>query len=297
MRGLFLVGLLLLGTAFDNAVGRVLPLTAKEVGLMLRAGYSSQSVQEELSARHFAGTCDAAAEKALRDAGASPDLIAAIKSGAYQSSPADEQAARDEIAAQKQRQALEAERSRKFDTLYQSQLARERAAAPPQNGPSSGVVDLLRGNLVILKNGSLAPFDDELLGKKKLVALYFSALWCPPCRKFTPKLVEFYNRNAAQHPEFEIVFVSSDKSPFGMETYIRDHQMPWPAIDFAKLSAKAALKKYAGESIPCLVVLDAAGNVVSDSYAGKNYLGPEKVVGDLTAIFAKPPAPGIAGIR
>jgi nucleoredoxin len=298
MRNLFLVLLFLTGTAFSSAIGRVLPLTAKEIGLMLRAGYSSQSVQEELSARHFTGTFDTAAEKTLLDAGASPALIAAIKSGAYQSSPADEQAARDEIAVQKQRQTLEAERSRKFDTLYQSQLARERAAAPPKTEPSSAVTDLLKGDLVIWKNGSLARFDDEQLGKKKLIALYFSAHWCPSCRKFTPKLVEFYNRNAAQHPEFEIVFVSHDKSPFGMETFIRDSQMPWPAINFAKLPGKASLQKYAGDSIPCLVVVDAAGNVISDTYAGKNYLGPDKVIGDLTAIFAKPlPPAGIAGIR
>ena len=296
MLRLAFVLLVLVATAFSG-VARVLPLTAKEVALMLRAGYSSQTVQEELAARHFAGACDAAAEKVLRDAGASEALIEVLKKGAYQSSPADAQAAQDQIALQKQRQALEAERSRKFNTLYQSQLARERAAAPPKTESSSAITDLLKGDLVTWKTGSLVRFDDEQLGKKKLIAFYFSAQWCGPCRKFTPKLVEFYNQTAAQHPEFEIVFVSSDKSPFGMETYMRESHMPWPAIDFAKLPGKAAIKKYAGESIPCLVVVDAAGNVVADTYAGKNYLGPEKVIGDLTAMFAKSSTPGIAGIQ
>ena len=40
--------------------------------------------------------------------------------------------------------------------------------------------------------------------------------------------------------------------------------MPWPAISFDKLPGKDALKKYAGESIPCLVVVDANGKVISD---------------------------------
>lgn len=296
MRSLLFTFLFLFGALFSNAVGRVLPLTAKEVGLMLRSGYSSQTVQQELSVRRFAGSCDAAAEKALRDAGASPALIEAIKSGAYQSSPADAQAAQEQLALQTQRRALEAEQSRKFDTLYQNQLAQTRAA-PFQSEPPAVLVDLLKGDLVTWKNGSLVRFDDEQLAKKKLIALYFSAHWCGPCRKFTLKLVEFYNRTAAQHPEFEIVFVSHDKTPFAMETYMRDNKMPWPAVDYAKLPNKAALKNYGGSSIPCLVVLDASGKVISDTYAGKNYLGPEKVLTDLDAILAKPPGTAVAAAR
>ncbi len=44
--------------------------------------------------------------------------------------------------------------------------------------------------------------------KGKMVGIYFSAHWCPPCRAFTPNLVKFRDKNK---DEFEIVFVSSDK--------------------------------------------------------------------------------------
>ena len=292
MRRLFL-SLLVAMTAFSDLPSRTLPLTIKEVTLMLRAGYSSESVQRELSIRRFADSCDAVAEKALQDAGAASALIDAIKNGSYAISPAEAQAAQTELAAQAARRASEAERSRKFNTLYQDQLARARAAKPPQLETSHPLLDQLRGDLVLLKTGSLTRFDDELLAKKKLIALYFSAQWCGPCRKFTPQLVEFYNRVAPQHPEFEIVFVSNDRTPFGMETYMRDMQMPWPAIDFAKLPGKEALQKYKGDGIPCLVLLDANGKVLSHSYAGEKNLGPEEVLADLNAIFAKGPA-GIA---
>ena len=136
-----------------------------------------------------------------------------------------------------------------------------------------------------------------VMGAAAAIALYFSAHWCAPCRVFTPKLVEFYNRIAPQHPEFEIVLVSYDKSPFGLETSMRDAQVPWPAINFAKLPGKEALKKYAGESIPCLVVLDASGKVIFDTYEGKTYRGPERVLTDLDAFFAKPSAPAVAATR
>jgi nucleoredoxin len=264
---------------------------------MLRAGYSSEAVQRELSVRRFAESCDAAAEKALMGAGATPALIDALKSGSYASSPADARAAQAELAGQAARRAREADRTRKLNTLYQDQLARARAAAPAQTETANTLADQFKDDLVFWKNGSLARFDGEGLGKKKLIALYFSAHWCAPCRKFTPQLVEFYNRVAPQHPEFEIVFVSRDRSPFGMETYMRETQMPWPAIDFGKLPGKESLKKYGGESIPCLVLLDAGGKIISDTYAGKNYVGPEKVLADLNAIFAKAPAAGIAATR
>lgn len=78
---------------------------------------------------------------------------------------------------------------------------------------------------------------------------------------------------------------------------MRDTQMPWPALDFGKLPGKEALKKYAGEGIPCLVVLDASGKVISDTYAGKKYVGPEKVLTDLDAILAKTPTAAIAATR
>ena len=263
-----------------------LPLTIKEISLMLRSGYSSNAVRQELSTRHFAEKLDAEKEKTLIQAGASAELITALKSGTYSLSPEEMTIAQQQIADQTKRRAAEAARSRQFDSLYQSQIARERATARLQAPSANALRELVKGDLVSLRNGALGHFDDEELEKKKLIALYFSAHWCAPCRKFTPQLVDYYNRVATQHPEFEIVFVSFDKSQFAMETYMREASMPWPAIDFPKLGGKEAIRKYAGAGIPCLVLVDATGKVISGTYAGAQYLGPAKVLGDLDAIFA-----------
>lgn len=71
---------------FSTQAGQ-LPLTVNELGLMLRTGYSSQSLLQELSKRQFADTLDEAKEATLIKAGASEELIAALKSGAYSLSP------------------------------------------------------------------------------------------------------------------------------------------------------------------------------------------------------------------
>jgi len=283
-RALAALGCVLLSILVSRA-GQ-LPLTIKEISLMLRSGYSSNAVMQELSARHFAEKLDAEKEKTLIQVGASAELITALKSGTYLLSPEQMTIAQGQIADQTKRRAAEAERSRQFDSLYQGQIARERATARPQAPGANAIRELVKGDLISLRNGALGHFDDEALEKKKLIALYFSAHWCPPCRKFTPELVDYYNRVATQHPEFEIVFVSFDKSQFAMETYMREANMPWPAIDFPKLGGKEAVRKYAGKGIPCLVLVDATGTVISSTYSGAQYLGPAKVLGDLDAIFA-----------
>ena len=132
----------------------------------------------------------------------------------------------------------------------------------------------------------LSAYYDEELNRKKIYGLYFSAHWCPPCRKFTPKLVEYYNKIAREHPEFEIVFLSADKTPEAMAAYIRETGMPWPAVEYSKLPNMAELNKYAGSGIPDLVIVDGSGKVLADSFVKGNYVGPAQVLNELDAFFA-----------
>ena len=266
-----------------------LPLTVNQIGLMLRAGYSSNSLMHELSTRHFADTVDETNEKALVKAGASAELIAALKSGIYSLSPEKTAAVQQQIAAEEQRRAEQSEASRKSEAAYQARVVRERSAKPAPIGPDVNfgtISEFLKGDLVQMHNGAPSHVDDGALANKKLLAFYFSAQWCGPCRKFTPQLVDYYKRVAPEHPEFEIVFYSRDRSLFAMEKYMREENMPWPAIDFSKLKEKEVLAKNAGSGIPSLVLADSTGKVISSSYAGSQYVGPEKVLADLDAIFA-----------
>jgi len=137
-----------------------------------------------------------------------------------------------------------------------------------------------------MRNGESTRVDDTALANKKLIAFYFSAQWCGPCRQFTPQLVDYYKRLAPEHPEFEIVFYSMDRSLFAMEKYMREENMPWPAIEFNKLKDKEVLAKNAGSGIPSLVLVDSTGKVISSTYTGSQYRGPQKVLDDLDAIFA-----------
>jgi nucleoredoxin len=295
---LFLAGLILYALASFGSAANPPPMTLKDLSLMLRSGFSADAVQRELATRHFIGTFDAAAEKNLVKAGASPALINGLKSGAFAIQASEVAAVQADLKAKEQRRAAEQEESRKLNSLYQAQLAHKRSAPPSTAGNSTGgIAALVKGNLVTSQNGALRPYPDAEFEKKKLIGLYFSAHWCGPCRQFTPNLVGYYNKNAAAHPEFEIVFVSNDKTAAAMEGYMREGQMPWPALAFDKIPGSAALTKYAGSSIPCLVVVDETGKVVSDTYAGNEYRGPEVVLGDLDRLFATKTGSQVAQVR
>jgi thiol-disulfide isomerase/thioredoxin len=77
---------------------------------------------------------------------------------------------------------------------------------------------LLGGTLLTEAKGGLKP-TTTLLKDADVLALYFSASWCPPCKIFSPVLREFY-LSAAKGNGLEIVYISSDKSVESFEEYV-----------------------------------------------------------------------------
>jgi len=163
-------------------------------------------------------------------------------------------------------------------------------STPPQATPVSApaatnkMAAQLAGDLVVMDNRKPAEFDAASLGGKKYLAIYFSAAWCPPCRGFTPELVSWYKRKKSARDQFDIIFVSRDKSEDEMLGYMKEYKMDWPAIRFDKAKS-SPLGKYSGRGIPCLVVIDGDGKVVSHSYEGEEYRGPTQVMKDLDKLL------------
>jgi thiol-disulfide isomerase/thioredoxin len=139
------------------------------------------------------------------------------------------------------------------DAQPQQPAPKIQQAAQPQQ---YNLQELIGENLVDAEG---KPVDPMSL-KGKMVGIYFSAQWCPPCRLFTPKLVEFRNKIAK---DFEVVFVSSDRDEASMRAYMKEAGMPWPALPFG-LEKKAALTKtFEVRGIPSLIVLNDRGIRIS----------------------------------
>ena len=122
-------------------------------------------------------------------------------------------------------------------------------ATAPQ--PTKTIMDLVT---VIGKDSSKVEVS-SLEGK--IVGLYFSAHWCPPCRGFTPVLAEKYQTLIEDGAPFEIIFCSSDQDQSAFDEYYGS--MPWLTLAYDERDAKETLsQQFDVQGIPSLVLLDGS---------------------------------------
>ena len=82
-----------------------------------------------------------------------------------------------------------------------------------KKSPVMWKTDLLGQHLLTNTAGELTTLETTavLHSSKTIVALLFSALWCPPCEQFLKDLIVFYYKIKSTNSDFEIVLISSDK--------------------------------------------------------------------------------------
>ncbi|XP_016422798.1 nucleoredoxin-like protein 2 [Sinocyclocheilus rhinocerous] len=127
------------------------------------------------------------------------------------------------------------------------------------------MVEVFSGRTLVNKEGDLVD-PEEALGNK-VVGLYFSAAWCPPCRDFTPLLCDFYTElvEESEPPaQFEIVFISSDKSTEDMVEYYHDMHGDWLALPWTDPYKHELKKRYNITAVPKLVIVKESGQVITD---------------------------------
>lgn len=125
--------------------------------------------------------------------------------------------------------------------------------------------------LVVAGADRMQPF--RWTHEPEVIALYFGADWCGPCHAFVPDLIRIRTALRQTGADTEVVYVSQDQSQAQMRRYMRQQQMPWPAIDYRRIDTLPALRRLAGAAPPNLVLLDRAGNVLASGWEGRRYIG------------------------
>ena len=114
--------------------------------------------------------------------------------------------------------------------------------------------DIIGNKLIDYNNQN---YDLKETTTNKYFGLYFSAKWCGPCRKFTPKLIEFYDKVE----NFEVIFISLDSD----ETEFNDYfsKMPWKSLPFDNEKSEKLSEFFSVQGIPSLVLVDYEGNLLT----------------------------------
>jgi nucleoredoxin len=160
--------------------------------------------------------------------------------------------------------------------------ARERALIEPAQRPAR-IAAALKGALVDARGKPVSSAAHETAS---VYVLYFGASWCGPCRKFSPSLVKFAAEVGAANPKLAIALLSNDRSDADMQAYMQDEKMPWPGMPLATLQKTPLLLGYSIGSIPHLVVVDRHGKVLTSSFQGGRYVGPDQALKDLGKLLA-----------
>lgn len=165
-------------------------------------------------------------------------------------------------------------------------LAAQAATSSAWSASTSAVAKNLRNRLQVLRDGKLVSFDPGTRPEPEVYLAYFGALWCGPCRRFSPELVRTYQRLKQEAPNyFELVFVSSDRDEDEQLGYVREVGMPWPVIKYSALGRVAPIERWAAKGIPNLVAVTRDGDLIFHSYRGEEYLGPQSVLQQFTELL------------
>ncbi|SPE56729.1 exported hypothetical protein [Verrucomicrobia bacterium] len=158
-----------------------------------------------------------------------------------------------------------------------------------QSTPTNNVVLAAHSqDLVVVQDGQFVSFKSKTYFSAPYTVLYFGAGWCPDCRRFSPALVEAYDRQPPAHRRFEVLLLTMDQSAGDLRKFMQNEKMKWPAVEFEKVAQAADLKKYySGHGIPCLTVIGPDGSVVLQS---KDDQDAKEILKELENFVAKEPS-------
>jgi len=122
----------------------------------------------------------------------------------------------------------------------------------------------------------------DIVNDAEVIAVYFSAHWCPPCRGFTPVLKTFWEDN--QDKGLVIIFVSSDRTEIDATSYFNNDHGDYYMMKFDDAAVKALKTNCQVSGIPSLCVVDKEGNLKHKDGRGDVTSKPTTAVADWRAL-------------
>ena len=119
-----------------------------------------------------------------------------------------------------------------------------------------------------LKNRDFEEVNIEKLKEAKVIGLLFSARSCPPSRKFTELLLEFYQEVNCDSFKFEVIWICLDSEEEEYKKFMI--KAPFLSIPFGDPKIKDIVARFSVTAIPKLIIFNSNGTKLSDD--GRNDL-------------------------
>jgi thiol-disulfide isomerase/thioredoxin len=150
--------------------------------------------------------------------------------------------------------------NRDADGLKELQAYVERGkTAPEVDEARKMMADPRRARIMTAPNFTVPTLQGERVSlqdyRGKVVLLDFWGTWCPPCRAFTPTLVEV-NKRMADQPFITLGVAVDEKTEEGWKSYIAENKMTWPQyLDKSKTIARL----FDVREFPTYILIDHEG--------------------------------------
>ncbi len=99
--------------------------------------------------------------------------------------------------------------------------------------------------------------EANLIGKN--ILLYFGGGFNAKCKSYTPELIKWYNQQKADPTitdNFEIIFISLDRTDEKTFAFMKEKRMPWPVLKRSAIEEnKAARKNLKVKALPSMSIL------------------------------------------
>ena len=265
-----------------TAMAHAAPMTLKELDFLIRQRTPESEIIQLVTQRRLVLPITEDVEQHLRESGATASLLARLKVPEIALSPEETRAEAARLIASKAR----VQQSVAETDAAHAELEKRKQQAVVENHRGGTMSRVLTGQLVKLDGDQAKPCDVAQFNGVRVFAFYTASMSSPNCRRFTPTLLEAYRRLKAEHPDFELIFVSGDRDAYNMEQHMLNYRMPWPAIRFG--SDSADLKMFAKRSSPSLGAMSDAGVPLTTSFRSGGSSDPAQALAEITEILNGP---------